>query len=85
MKSRENQTLDSHKNKFMTNTKYTQGQRIYFEMGEKLPSGWGKVCGVVGPVIIIELEVPITGYNFTHSYILDAQVKPAPAEVVMES
>jgi hypothetical protein len=49
-------------------------------MGEKLPTGWGKVVGMVGPVIIIELEKPITGYPFTHTYILDAQVKEPPKE-----
>jgi hypothetical protein len=68
----------------MNEIKYEQGQRIYFEMGEKLPTGWGKVCGVVGPVIIIELEQPINNYNFTHTYILDNQIKQ-PVEVVMES
>ena len=58
--------------------KYKQNDRVYFEMGDKLPSGWGKVCGVVGPVVIIELEVPIKGYDFTHTYVLDAQIKEAP-------
>jgi hypothetical protein len=62
-----------------TNNK-KQGDRVYFVMGDKLPSGWGKVCGSVGPVIIIELETPIQGYNFTHTYILDAQVKEPPKE-----
>lgn len=49
-------------------------------MGEKLPVGWGKVVGMVGPVIIIELETPIEGYSFTHTYILNAQIKEPPKE-----
>lgn len=49
-------------------------------MGEKLPSGWGKVCGAIGPVLIIELEIPIAGYDFTHTYVLDAQIKTPPKE-----
>ena len=73
----------------MDKTKYKQGDRVYFEMGEKLPSGWGKVCGSVGPVIIIELETPISGYAYTHTYVLDAQIKKNPptevSPVVMES
>ena len=60
--------------------KYKQGDRVYFEMGEQLPSGYGKVCGSVGPVIIIELETSIKGYDFTHTYILDAQIKTPPVE-----
>ncbi len=60
------------------NEKYKQNERIYFEMGPQLPSGFGKVVGMVGPVIIVELETPITGYNYTHTYVLDSQVKPSP-------
>lgn len=51
-------------------------------MGVQLPTGYGKVCGSVGPVIIIELEAPIKGYEFTHTYVLDAQIKEPPVEVV---
>jgi len=61
------------------NEKYKQNDRVYFEMGPQLPSGWGKVCGSVGPVLIIELETPITGYAYTHTYVLDAQIKTPPA------
>ena len=68
----------------MTKPQYKQGDRVYFDMGEKLPTGWGKVAGVVGPVIIIELEVPIKGYSFTHTYILDAQIKTPPKEAQAE-
>lgn len=64
----------------MTKSKYKQNDRVYFNMGEKLPVGWGKVVGMVGPVIIIELETPIEGYSFTHTYILDAQIKEPPKE-----
>jgi len=64
------------------NEKYKQNDRVYFVMGEKLPFGWGKVCGSVGPVIIIELETPIAGYDYTHTYVLDTQIKPAPVETV---
>lgn len=62
----------------MSEQKYKQNDRIYFSLGEKLPSGWGKVCGVIGPVIIVELEQPIKGYDFTHTYIVDAQVTTPP-------
>jgi len=65
--------------------KYKQNDRVYFEMGDQLPTGYGKVCGSVGPVIIIELEVPIKGYDFTHTYILDNQIKTPPIETVKES
>ena len=68
----------------MTKPKYKQNDRVYFEMGDKLPTGWGKVTGVVGPVIIIELEKPIQGYTFTHTYVLDAQIKEPPKEVQPE-
>lgn len=54
--------------------KYVQGQRIYFNMGPGLPCGYGKICGVVGPVIVVELELPIKDYPFTHFYILDSQI-----------
>lgn len=60
--------------------KHKQGERVYFEMGEKLPTGWGKVCGSVGPVVIIELETPIPNYPYTHTYVLDAQIKTPPKE-----
>lgn len=62
----------------MRKEKYNQGERVYYEMGQNLPTGWGKVAGVVGPVIIIELEKPINGYPYTHTYILDAQIKEPP-------
>jgi hypothetical protein len=62
-----------------TNNK-KQGDRVYFEMGVQLPTGYGKVCGSVGPVIIIELEAPIKGYEFTHTYVLDTQIKTPPVE-----
>lgn len=69
----------------MTKPKYNQNDRVYFKMGAKLPTGWGKVTGMVGPVIIIELEKPIEGYPFTHTYILDTQVIEPPKEPVTAS
>lgn len=60
--------------------KYNQGEVVYFVMGEKLPTGYGKVCGSVGPVIIIELQQPIEGYPFTHTYVMDAQIQEPPKE-----
>lgn len=68
----------------MTKLKYNQNDRVYFKMGDKLPAGWGKVTGVVGPVIIIELETPISGYPFTHTYIMDAQICEPPKEAQSE-
>lgn len=53
---------------------YTQNQRVYFNLGATLPCGYGKIAGVVGPVLIIELEQPIKDYPFTHFYILDSQI-----------
>jgi hypothetical protein len=58
--------------------KHKEGDKVYFEMGEKLPSGWGKVCGIVGPIIIIELKEKIPNYPFTHTYIIDSQIKEPP-------
>ena len=58
-----------------TEKKYKQGDRVYFEIGENQPSGWGKVCGVIGPIVIVELKDTIGNYNYTHFYILDAQIK----------
>lgn len=60
--------------------KYNQGDRVYFSMGEGLPTGWGKVCGFVNPVVIVELEKPIANYAYTHIYILDKQIVDAPKE-----
>jgi hypothetical protein len=57
-----------------TEKKYKQGDRVYFEHLNGMGHAWGKVCGVIGPVIIIELEVPFTNYEYTHIYILDAQI-----------
>ena len=73
------------KNKNMADTKtfkYNQDDKVYFSMGEGLPNGWGKVCGAVGPVIIVELEKTITGYPFTHTYVIDSQIKEPPKENV---
>ncbi len=65
-----------------TNTfEYNQGDRVYFSMEDGMPSGWGKVCGMVGPIIIIELEKAIASYPFTHIYIIDRQIKEPPKEV----
>lgn len=61
--------------------KYSQGQRVYFSLGENLPSGWGKIAGVQGLVIVIELETPIKDYIYTHIYIIDTQIVDPPAAV----
>jgi hypothetical protein len=55
--------------------KYKQGDVVVFDLNEKSIGLKGKVCGVVGPVIIVELDGVLTGYPFTHIYILDTQVK----------
>jgi hypothetical protein len=71
--------------------KFKQGDRVYYEMGESKPFGFGKICGVIWPVIILELESPIEKYDFTHIYVLDVQIKESPktatkpAEVVTET
>lgn len=55
--------------------KYNQGDVITFDLNEKLVDQQGIVCGVVGPVIIVELKTKLDKYPFTHIYVLDAQVK----------
>ena len=60
--------------------KFTQGQRVYFNMGPKAPTGWGKVCGAQGPIVIVELEQPIKNYPFTHAYVVDTCISE-PTEI----
>jgi len=73
-----------------TEKKYKQGDRVYFKQfildsdGVSLKldekhSGWGKVCGVAGPAIIVEPENPDKEYPYTHLQILDVQIVDAPA------
>ena len=62
----------------MIKYKYNQGDRVYFSLGESLPSGWGKICGIQGLVYIIELESAVNDYPFTHLYIVDNQVVEPP-------
>lgn len=62
--------------------KYSQGDRVHFSMGDGLPNGWGKVCGIVGPVIVVELEQAIAGYPFTHTYVIDSQISTDSKEVI---
>jgi hypothetical protein len=66
-----------------TNKKYnyTQGEKIYFNMGPGLPSGWGKVCGCQGPIVIIELDQPIKNYPFTCLYIVDKCICDPPSTI----
>jgi len=58
----------------MTNTKYTQGQRIYFDLGKDKPKGWATIEGHQGFVIIIKPEEPIPDYKFTHLYVVETQI-----------
>lgn len=62
----------------MTNTKYTQGQRIYFKLGDTKPEGWAVVEGHQGFVIIIKPDDKLPNYEFTHMYIVDSQVVEPP-------
>jgi hypothetical protein len=52
-----------------------QGEQVVFDLNDKCTNIKGKVCGVVGPVIIVELTEALKGYEYTHIYILDAQIK----------
>ena len=63
----------------MSEYKYNKGDRVYFSMGEGLPSGWAKIAGIQGLIYIVEVEEPIKGYPFTHIYIVDNQVVDPPA------
>jgi len=62
----------------MTNSKYTQGQRVYFDLGENKPKGWATIEGHQGFVIIVKPEEPISNYDFTHIYIIDTQIVAEP-------
>jgi hypothetical protein len=62
---------------------YKQNDRVYFTVGDI--SGWGKVCGQVGPILIVELETVIANYPFTHTYVMDVQVSvPTDASSVKQ-
>ena len=52
-----------------------QGDKVRFDLTEKIVDINGIVCGKIGPVIIVELDGPLKGYEFTHIYILDTQIK----------
>ena len=58
----------------MSEPKYKQGNRVYFNLGEGAPSGYAKVCGVMGPMIIVQPEEAIKGYAFSHIYVIDSQI-----------
>lgn len=62
----------------MAKQTYTQGQRIYFKLGDGKPEGWATIEGHQGFVIIIKPEDKIPNYDFTHMYIVDTQVSEAP-------
>lgn len=62
----------------MKEKQYNQNDRVYFQLGENLPSGWGKIVGNQGLIYIIELEKLIPSYSFTHIYIIDNQIIEPP-------
>ena len=52
-----------------------QNDAVTFDLDETKKGITGKVCGKVGPVIIVELNPnQLKGYEFTHIYILDSQI-----------
>jgi len=73
----------------MKNYNRNQGDRIYFEMGgPKLPRGYAKICGCasdelpgLGRQWIVELEIPLSTYPFTHIVIFDRMVKEEPTAI----
>lgn len=62
----------------MNENKYKQGERIYFSIGEGLPSGYAKIAGCQGLIYIIEMEGPIKNYPYTHIYVVDNQIVQPP-------
>jgi len=60
--------------------KFTQGQRVYFDLGDGNHEGWATVHGHQGFVIIIKPEKKIKGYDFSHMYIVDSQVSTSPPD-----
>lgn len=52
-----------------------QDDKVTFDLSEKVVNLTGKVCGKLGPVVIIELDNALQGYAFTHIYIVDSQIK----------
>jgi len=52
-----------------------QNDKVKFDLNEKVVGLTGKICGKVGPVVIVELDAPMGGYEFTHIYVLDTQIK----------
>jgi len=57
------------------NEELTQGLEVTFDLSETSTNIKGKVCGKIGPVIIVELLTALKDYNYTHIYILDNQIK----------
>ena len=61
------------------NTNYKQDQRVYFRVTEG-KEGWATIAGVQGFVIIIKPEKPIKNYQYSHIYVVDAQIVDPPQE-----
>ncbi len=68
----------------MSNEKYKQNQVVYFRLGEGKPEGFGKVTGVQGFVVIIQPDMAVPGYDYTHIYVVDSQIGEPPKEVEKE-
>ncbi len=64
----------------MNDTKYKQGDRVYFKLGENKPFGWATVEGVMGFLIIVRPETPMKDYVYTHIYVVDNQLIDPPTE-----
>ena len=54
---------------------YKQGDKVVFDLNDVSININGMVCGKVGPIIIVELIDKLKGYDFTHIYVLDSQIK----------
>lgn len=54
--------------------KFKQNEKVTFNLNEKVANQTGKVCGVIGPVIIVELDNKLDGYDFSHIYIVESQI-----------
>ena len=56
------------------NKKLNQNDTVTFDLNENVKGLTGKVCGVIGPVIIVETDNKLDGYDYTHIYIVESQI-----------
>ena len=57
-----------------TNVRRNQGDKVTFNLNEHIIGLTGKVAGVLGPVIIVELDMSLKDYPYSHIYVIDTQI-----------